>query len=172
LTSISGYLEIAKTEKSFEFVEKAEKQVERAITLINTTKQIEKQEMAIYKISEIVEKLKNLFPIEVELRGDAKILADEGIYIVFSNLIDNSLKHGRATKVLIEIEKAEETIVKFRDNGKGFSDIAKEKVFKEEYSEAGGGLGLLIVKRLVERYGGKIELLDRNTILMRFPNVP
>jgi signal transduction histidine kinase len=172
LASISGYLEIAKTEKNFEFVEKAEKQVERAIALINATKQIEKQEIAIYKISEIVEKLKNLFPIEVELRGDAKILADEGIYIVFSNLIDNSLKHGRATKVLIEIEKAGETIVKFRDNGKGFSDIAKEKVFKEEYSESGGGLGLLIVKRLVERYGGKIELLDRNTILMRFPNVP
>jgi len=172
LASISGYLEIAKTEKSFEFVDKAEKQVERAIALINATKQIEKQEMTIYRVSEIVEKLKNLFPIEVELKGDAKILADEGIYIVFSNLIDNSLKHGRATKVLIEIEKAEETIVKFRDNGKGFSDIAKEKVFKEEYSESGGGFGLLIVKRLVERYGGKIGLLDRNTILMRFPNVP
>ena len=98
------------------------------------------------------------------------VVANEGIYTVFGNLVQNAIEHGKATKITVEIERGDNNIVvKFSDNGRGFSEEARSKVFKESYSEKGSGFGLFIVKRLMEKYGGSVELRGENTIVLRFP---
>ena len=48
------------------------------------------------------------------------------------------------------------------DYGKGISDSMKKELFERFYSKAkGSGLGLSIIKTLVERYKGKIWVGDR-----------
>lgn len=167
-TSVRGYLELYKVEKDFELLERAEKYVERGINIIKVVKQLEKADLKDFDIQKVIEEVRKAFPIEVEVKGDAKVLADEGIYTIFGNLFENAIKHGKANKVYIEIEKGRQTIVKFWDNGKGFSEASKAKIFKGEYGKD-SGLGLLIVKKLIEKYGGKVEFEGKNTLILYFP---
>ena len=85
---------------------------------------------------------------------------------VFTNLLRNAIKfsHGRA---LMRIEigariAGNETIFHVRDNGVGFAPQLRERLFqpfvrlhdRDRYQ--GSGLGLSIVKRIVERHGGRV----------------
>jgi len=48
------------------------------------------------------------------------------------------------------------------DYGKGIPDLMKKDLFERFYSQAkGSGLGLSIVRTLVERYRGKVWVGDR-----------
>jgi signal transduction histidine kinase len=49
------------------------------------------------------------------------------------------------------------------DHGRGIPDHIKKMIFEETFKygrNAGTGIGLYIVKRTVERYGGKISVND------------
>lgn len=168
-TGIKGYLEVYRAEKDPIFLEKAEKSLERGMNIIRVVKQLEAGEMREFEIRSVLEELCKAYSIEAEIKGDAKVLADDGIYTLFGNLIENAIEHGKASKIFVEIEMRDEIIVKFSDNGYGFTKEAKEKVFKEIYSEKGSGLGLFIVKKLVEKYGGSVELYGKNTLILHFP---
>lgn len=87
---------------------------------------------------------------------------------VFANLIGNAFKFSakqREPKVEIGATAGDdgETLVYVRDNGVGFDPSQASRLFRAferlhspgEY--AGTGVGLTIVKRLVERHGGRIE---------------
>ncbi|MCP4140018.1 MAG: GAF domain-containing protein [Chloroflexi bacterium] len=94
-------------------------------------------------------------------------LADAGLMkILWENLIENALKYTRLQEeAIIEIgtlELENEKTFFIRDNGAGFPNeyrdklfIAFERLHKSEDFE-GSGIGLTIVKRIVERHGGKI----------------
>lgn len=82
------------------------------------------------------------------------------------NLISNALKYTSKKKVA-EIEfgfknKKNEVILYLRDNGAGFDNKFKDKlfgVFQRLHSEKdfpGTGVGLAIVKRIVKKHGGNI----------------
>lgn len=84
----------------------------------------------------------------------------------FSNIIDNAVKYG-GEKPVVEIstftrDKGAYAVIK--DNGIGIDEIETEKVFETFYrvdssrSVKGSGLGLGIVKQIIERHGGKIWL--------------
>jgi signal transduction histidine kinase len=83
---------------------------------------------------------------------------------VFQNLVDNSIKFmGNQPKPRVEIgvEKAgEENVFFVRDNGMGIDPRYQPKVFGlfEKYDPGmkGTGIGLALVKRIVEVHGGKI----------------
>lgn len=81
---------------------------------------------------------------------------------VFNNLIKNSIQaiqdieHG---KVEIEIrENADHILILFTDNGVGITEGQKEKIFSPNFTTKTGGmgLGLAMVKNIIESYNGEI----------------
>jgi signal transduction histidine kinase len=84
---------------------------------------------------------------------------------VLLNLLQNALKFaGRKSHtptVTIRLEEADEHTVLIEDNGVGISSDVLDHVFEPFYaagSGAGSGMGLAIVRRLLERHGGTVRL--------------
>ncbi|WP_342678868.1 PAS domain S-box protein [Methanofollis sp. UBA420] len=106
--------------------------------------------------------------VDVRYGGtDGIVEADELLSEVFANLIGNAVKFG-GTGVTIWITVADrngEVAVTVADNGPGIPDDQKVRVFerfvRNSTRASGKGLGLWIVKMLVERYGGSIAAADR-----------
>jgi two-component system sensor histidine kinase FlrB len=60
------------------------------------------------------------------------------------------------------IGEAKYWMINISDYGKGIQDSTKKDLFERFYSKAkGSGLGLSIVRTLIERYKGKIWVGDR-----------
>ncbi len=98
---------------------------------------------------------------------DAVILADDLAGAIFTNLIGNAAKFGGAdVEITISVEEGDgEVTVSVEDTGTGISDEEKRTIFnrfqKGASSKGGKGLGLFIVRTLVERYGGRVVADDR-----------
>ena len=96
-----------------------------------------------------------------------EIMADSLLSIVFSNLIGNAVKFGGLDAgVTIRVaERDGEVEVSVEDTGPGIPDEVKEKLFtrfeRGNGHGKGEGLGLFIVRKLVERYGTKVWIEDR-----------
>ena len=96
------------------------------------------------------------------------VIANELIVDVFSNLISNAIKHSDAGKPLdIDIDVAvitdegrEYDRVTIEDNGQGIPDTLKERLFtrfqRGKTLANGTGLGLYLVKMLVEKFQGRV----------------
>ncbi|MGZ7107943.1 MAG: sensor histidine kinase [Methanobacterium sp.] len=94
------------------------------------------------------------------------IHADENqISRVFQNLIGNALKFRKKDiqpKIHISTQTDDEYIFSIADNGIGIEEQYKDRIFEVfkrlhpigEYD--GAGIGLAIVKKIVERHGGRI----------------
>lgn len=86
--------------------------------------------------------------------------------IIFNNLISNAVKYNnREGKVEVDIRKYKNNIkIVVKDTGIGISDEDAQKLFQEFYriksdktkNISGSGLGLSIVKRVVDLYNGEI----------------
>ena len=92
----------------------------------------------------------------------AVILADSLVRQVFINLMGNSIKFS-GTRAVIEVsvhDNKEMVEVVITDNGLGVSDEMKPVIFdrfrRGKTTKSGKGLGLFIVRSLVESYGGRI----------------
>jgi len=98
---------------------------------------------------------------------DSIVAADELLSEVFANLIGNAVKFGGpgVTVWIAVVDRDSEVAVTVVDNGPGIPDDQKVRVFERFVRNAprvsGKGLGLWIVKMLVERYGGSITAVDR-----------
>jgi signal transduction histidine kinase len=100
--------------------------------------------------------------------GPIMVVADEMLDIVFTNLMLNSVKFGK-NNVIIEITAQElpdgNVEISVTDNGCGITDEMKPVVFdrfmKETNKRSSYGLGLHIVKMLIEAYGGSVWADDR-----------
>jgi signal transduction histidine kinase len=97
------------------------------------------------------------------------IMAEDLLDEIFINLFSNTVKYTDLPEVRIDVAIIEYFIgetkywmITVSDNGQGIPDSIKKELFERFYSKAkGGGLGLSIVRALVERYNGKIWVGDR-----------
>jgi two-component system phosphate regulon sensor histidine kinase PhoR len=88
------------------------------------------------------------------------------IELVFTNLFKNSVKYSRDEKVIVvKVDSSGEQIyIQIHDRGIGIPESDLEKIFDRFYTVdkahcrklGGAGLGLSIVKLIVEKHGGKI----------------
>lgn len=127
------------------------------------------------KIAEVVAQAIEDNIYEINRRG-AKIKIQENlpvvknverqrIYQIFTNLISNAIKYNDKETPEIEIgyrDEGDHYLFYVRDNGIGFDMRYHDKIFEvfqrlhreDEYS--GTGMGLAMVKKIVETYGGRI----------------
>ncbi|MBC3900727.1 HAMP domain-containing protein [Acetobacterium malicum] len=98
---------------------------------------------------------------------EVTIITDESLLeIVWNNLLTNAIKFTkRGGLVKIELRKEDDqVIVKVSDSGCGMSEETCRRIFDRFYqgdtshSEEGNGLGLALVKRVVDLIGGTIAV--------------
>ncbi|MFW5952935.1 MAG: ATP-binding protein, partial [Candidatus Natronoplasma sp.] len=101
--------------------------------------------------------------IEVQTSG-CKVKGGTLLQEMISNLVENSIKHSDCDKIRIQAEcEEDECVVTVEDDGKGISDDVKEKIFDRGFKEgenAGSGLGMYLVKEIVDSYGGNVRVKD------------
>lgn len=96
----------------------------------------------------------------------------ESVHSILSNLIENAVKYSEKESEIIVTLKQENNQIKLlvEDQGIGISDEEKENIFKKFYrigneetrSAKGTGLGLYIVKILVEKNKGTINVKNNS----------
>lgn len=168
------------------YLERAEKGVERLIYIVEDLDMITKLEMGDVNLEitkfNAVELVQSVFDL-LEMKADKKniilmfdqkynkpinVFADQDkIQQVLTNLIMNSIKYGKengTTEVTIEDLVNDKIIVRVRDNGEGIEKHYIPRLFERFFrvdksgarSEGGSGLGLSIVKHIIEAHGEKI----------------
>ncbi|KAA0013359.1 MAG: PAS domain S-box protein [Thermoplasmata archaeon] len=103
----------------------------------------------------------------IKINYDGKkafVLANELLENVFSNLIENAINHADCKNIDIYVrENGDEYIITVKDDGEGVPDEIRDKLFEwgtKGKDSKGSGLGLHLVKIIVEGYGGRIMLKD------------
>ena len=128
-------------------------------TLTSTSKNLRRVE-----ISTLLEDIAKRFPIPIDIKGRGMVLVDDSIYSVVENLIRNAIVHGGTDRMTILVEeKNDRCEIRVIDYGKGVPDEIKGDLFKEGASygsSRGTGLGLYIVRMVVELYGGRVWIED------------
>lgn len=109
--------------------------------------------------------------VSLELNGieEARIQADKDqILRVFTNLVKNGIQaipEGREGKIDVTLKKANNGwLVSVADNGSGIPEELKDKIFVPNFTTktSGMGLGLAMVKNIVEIGNGKIWFESEN----------
>jgi signal transduction histidine kinase len=105
-------------------------------------------------------------PLPVTVSALPTVEADPGLLRqVYVNLLGNALKFSReASPPLIEVgayAEGDQQVLFVRDNGVGFDPAQTERMFRpftrlHDQRYQGHGVGLSIVKRIVERHGGRL----------------
>ncbi len=101
--------------------------------------------------------------------GEVTVVADKDLMKqVWINIIGNSIKftHEGGTIGIRVSSEGEEAIVSISDTGIGLTEEEKERIFERFYkadksrtvSKGGSGLGLSIVKKIVEMHHGNISV--------------
>lgn len=122
------------------------------------------------RVSDLIRSLQFHWPnIKINLQSDAVVYGDEKALLnVFNNLIQNALVHGGASEISVETVRLENSRIRVqvRNNGRGFLGSIENvgELFYRPTSKSGSGVGLFIVKNLVQKMQGqmKIEASDKN----------
>lgn len=168
------------------YLERAEKGVERLIYIVQDLDMISKLEIGELNLEitefDIVKLVQNVFDL-LEMKASKKdillmfdmrynkpiiVVGDqEKIQQVVMNLVVNSIKYGKvkgSTEVSIEDLTVEKVLVRITDNGEGIEKKNISRLFERFYrvdksgarTEGGSGLGLSIVKHIIEAHDEKI----------------
>ena len=184
LTLLEGAMDDKNIRKKY--LERASKGIERLGYIIKDLDMITKLEvgdlslnMEVFNIVELVENVFDMLEIKASRKKTSLIFdreypnpimvnADkERIQQVLANLMVNSIKYGSekgTTEVSIENLIKNKVIVRITDNGEGIEKIHIPRLFERFYrvdksgsrEEGGSGLGLSIVKHIIEAHREKI----------------
>lgn len=184
LTLLDGAMDDKAVRKKY--LQRAQKGIERLIYIIRDLDLITKLEVGDLNLDltdfDIIELIESVFDL-MEMKAAKKNITlafdmnyEAPIYVradkdkiqqVLSNLIVNSLKYGNkggTTEVSVENLIRNKVIVRVTDNGEGIPEEHIPRIFERFYrvdksgsrKEGGSGLGLSIVKHIIEAHGEKI----------------
>jgi two-component system phosphate regulon sensor histidine kinase PhoR len=186
LTLIDGAIEDDKIRDKY--LARASKGVERLTYIIKDLDMITKLEVGDLSLNhenfDIVKLVENVFDLfemkaskkqitltfDIDYKEPIMVYADkERIQQVLTNLIVNSIKYGRekgTTEVSIENLIKNKAIIRVTDNGEGIAKENLQRLFERFYrvdksgsrKEGGSGLGLSIVKHIIEAHEEKIYI--------------
>lgn len=184
LTLLDGAMDDKSVRKKY--LQRANKAVERLIYIIKDLDLITKLEVGDLNLEQedfdIIELIHNVFDL-LEMKAAKKKIAltfdmeyVEPIYVyadkekiqqVLTNLLVNSIKYGHTdgtSEVSVENLIKNKVIIRVTDNGEGIPQKHIPRLFERFYrvdksgsrSEGGSGLGLSIVKHIIEAHDEKI----------------
>ncbi|MDG4715952.1 MULTISPECIES: sensor histidine kinase [Winogradskyella] len=183
-TLLDGAIEDEKIRKKY--LQRASKGVERLTYIIKDLDMITKLEVGDLSLNketfDIVKLVQNVFELfemkaakkritltfDMEYAQPIMVYADiERIQQVLTNLVVNSIKYGRekgTTEVSIENLIKNKAIIRVTDNGEGIKKENVPRLFERFYrvdksgsrKEGGSGLGLSIVKHIIEAHDEKM----------------
>ncbi len=184
---VMGYLEKL---KEFDFPEGADLYLDEAIRTTKGQKELIEKVRALRKVGEdemrdieissildqVISEYENRISeknIELEYdKTECKVQGGPLVKELFSNLIENSIVHSGCDKLEVKMkERGKECVIIVTDDGKGIPDDKKEKIFDRGFKEGEGtgfGLGLFLVKNIIEKYGGEIKVRDSKAGGARF----
>lgn len=123
-------------------------------------------------VAEFYEQAEN-YLIELEFDCDLErlmvMIDKKAIHRALSNLLSNAIHYNpEHTKVSVELKAEKESvIINVKDNGIGIDESIKKHIFMPFYrgdasraSKEGSGLGLAITKKIIEKHGGQIDLIE------------
>jgi PAS domain S-box-containing protein len=156
IAMVKSFLDVSRIEMGFLLLNKEQVQVNKLLENV-----IEEQQQKL--------KSKNI-ALELEYEQDIPTirLDREKMFMVFQNLLSNAIKYtpegGKITITATQNKPEQSLLIKISDTGFGIPEEAKEKIFSKLYraqnvvekATAGTGLGLYIVKNIVDNSGGKI----------------
>jgi signal transduction histidine kinase len=111
---------------------------------------------------------------QIEVRRDYQDAGEVSVYPselrqVFTNLITNAIDAiGQGGEIRVSIEKSPEAevIVRISDSGCGIPPENLNNIFEPFFTtkgEKGTGIGLWVIKGILAKAGGKIEVLSSTT---------
>ncbi|MHA2364549.1 MAG: MASE3 domain-containing protein [Candidatus Hodarchaeales archaeon] len=166
LLSIQGYANILAKSGENEFTEKIKnlsKKImdlhERSVELADAGLVIQKNEEG--NLTKLVNQIAQEVIPETILFSCGKLPSvkcdKQKITQVFNNLFDNAITHGKPSKIDVISENSN---VLIRNDGKPISSENLTKIFNQGFTtkKEKGGLGLVIVKKIVEAHGWTIEV--------------
>lgn len=127
---------------------------------------------------------RNNIQIELNLEKDSSILIlEDDLYQIVFNLAENGIKYNTpGGKLTISLDQNEDSaVLKIADTGVGIPQESIEHIFERFYrvdkarsrQTGGSGLGLSIVRNIIERNGGQIRVestLGQGTVFtVQFP---
>jgi nitrogen fixation/metabolism regulation signal transduction histidine kinase len=133
-----------------------------------------KANMAELDLGNLITSVAHLFDAEskihLEIDSDYIVQADKDLITrVFNNLITNSIQASYETskpEIVIHVKKdAASIIVSIKDNGHGISEEQQTKIFEPYFTtkSTGTGLGLAMVKRILENHNATIQIKESSS---------
>ncbi len=174
LTIINNYLELLEISNcDRKYMEKIRDTVDKSFKLIGKVRlfkdyQDEAKIKPVNLSAALLEELDGLSSnvnIRTSIPDTIYVQANEMLNSVFSNLLHNAILHNnkKQKEVYLTVNPGRDWVeVRIADNGPGISNDMKDNIFKEGIKGETGrtGLGLYIVKMLIESYGGEIWVED------------
>lgn len=173
--------------ESVEIFTTIETQIDRGVKLINNVRRLSEIEDKQTHVKEV--NLNNVLNEAIEFARkssqgkqlliknynvniEIKVLANEFLLDVCENILHNAIKYNQNQTIEIEINHSKKEIDKkqfikldFKDNGIGILDEHKEFIFqrghKKDKNARSMGIGLSLVKKIIESYNGKIWVENR-----------
>ncbi|MFW5937466.1 MAG: ATP-binding protein [Halanaeroarchaeum sp.] len=119
-----------------------------------------------------IEKQRTAHPdAEIAIEADCEdvtVRANEMLASVFRNLVGNAIENVDRDPAVIDVsvEKEEASaVVRVADNGPGIPDEHKDRIFQmgeKGPQSSGSGIGLYLVKTLVDGFGGSVRVEDND----------
>ncbi len=179
--------ELKEIENLDELIGIFEKQVKRGARLILNVRKLSEIEESQFSVKLIevydvlekaIEYINKSFQdrqIYAKIESSSKeyyVKANELLTVIFENILINAVKHNEnpSVEILIKISEYQKNGInylklEFIDNGRGINDEVKEKIFVTSYIKdrrsTGMGLGLSLVKKIIEKYNGHIWVQDK-----------
>lgn len=183
-----GYLELASNmppgKEQNAFINKSAEVLQRGALLIGNVRKLQKlhegtfqtQDLDVILVIRDIQREYGGVPnkhiiLNVNGREHCFVRANGLLHDVYANLVTNAIKHtGDSAEIIIDLDVianngSQYCLVMVEDNGPGIPDDKKAAVFnrtlKGTNRAKGMGLGLYIVKTLVDSYGGHVWVEDR-----------
>jgi len=109
-------------------------------------------------------------PFEISIKEDLDLIWGDSdrIHQVVTNLVENAMRHGFGLREIVvqntqHTDGREGVSLQVHDNGPGIPVEMRQRVFSRFWRSgpgAGSGLGMYIVRGIVEEHGGAIEIGD------------